>query len=138
MARKSDVYVVGILFAYEDRTEIKYVTSIETETKIAHWEDGKEAMTFSKDYAKDFAWALCLNGNTAIPMLKPDYLDLRNPDVEKEEEKFLEIYREDYKPTQFNEMLATLGLNDDEVGDAFMFKGTVVKSTLKNGGEKND
>lgn len=45
--------------------------------------------------------------------------------------RFLEIYREDYKPTQFNEMLATLGLNNDEVGDAFMFKGTVVKSTLK-------
>ena len=131
MARKTDNYVVGILFAYEDRTEIKYVTSIDMETKFAHWEGGKEAMTFSKDYAKDFAWALCLNGNTAIPMLKPDYLDLRNPDVEKEEEKFLEIYREDYKPTQFNEMLATLGLNDDEVGDAFMFKGTVVKSTLK-------
>ena len=130
MARKAEEYVVGILFAYEDRTEIKYVTSIDTQTKVAHWEDGKEAKIFSKDWAKDLAWALCLNGNAAIPMIKPNYLDLVNPDKEKEEEKFLEIYREDYKPTQFNEMLATLGLNDDEVGDAFMFKGTVVKSTL--------
>ena len=138
MARKSEEYVVGILFTYEDRTEVKYVTSIDTQTKVAYWEDGKEAKIFSKDWAKDLAWALCLNGNTAIPMIKADYLDLRNPDKEKEEEKFLEIYREDYKPTQFNEMLATLKLNDDEVGDAFMFKGTVVKSTLKNGGEKND
>lgn len=51
--------------------------------------------------------------------------------VNAEEEKYLEIYREDYKPTQFNEILASLGLNNDEVGDAFMFKGTVVKSTLK-------
>ena len=59
---------------------------------------------------------------------------------EKTEENYnptreLEIYREDYTEGQFNEMLATLGLNDDEVGDAFMFKGTVVKSTLKNGDE---
>lgn len=135
MARKAEEYVVGILFAYEDRTEIKYVTSIETETKVAHWKDGEEAMTFSKDYAKDLAWALSVNGNAAIPMIKADYLDLRNPEKEREEDKFLEIYREDYKPTQFNEMLATLGLNDDEVGDAFMFKGTVVKSTLKGSEE---
>ena len=55
--------------------------------------------------------------------------------VDTQEEKFLEIYREDYTEGQFNEMLATLGLNDDEVGDAFMFKGTVVKSTLKKGDE---
>ena len=130
MARKAEEYIVGILFAYEDRTEIKYVTEIDMQTKFAKWEDGKEAMTFSKDWAKDLAWALSLNGNPAIPMLKADYLDLRNPEKEREEDKCLEIYREDYKPTQFNEMLASLGLNDDEVGDAFMFKGTVVKSTL--------
>lgn len=137
MPKKSDEYVVGILFAYEDRTEIKYVTEIDMETKYAKWEDGKEAKIFSKDWAKDLAWALCLNGHTAIPMIKADYLDLVNPEKEREEEKFLEIYREDYAEGQFNEMLATLGLNDDEVGDAFIFKGTVVKSTL-NGGEKND
>lgn len=135
MARKAEEYIVGILFAYEDRTEIKYVTEIDMQTKFAKWEDGKEAMTFSKDWAKDLAWALSLNGNTAIPMIKADYLDLVNPEKEREEEKFLEIYREDYTEGQFNEMLASLGLNNDEVGDAFMFKGTVVKSTLKNGDE---
>ena len=131
MARKADEYVVGILFAYEDRMEIKYVTEIDMQTKFAKWEDGKEAKIFSKDWAKDLAWSLSLNGNPAIPMIKPDYLDLVNPEKEKDEEKFLEIYREDYKATQFCEMLSSLGLNDDEVGDAFMFKGTVVKSTLK-------
>ena len=41
--------------------------------------DGKEAKIFSKDWAKDLAWALCLNGNPAIPMIKPNYLDLVNP-----------------------------------------------------------
>lgn len=82
---KRDEYVVGILFAYEDRTEIKYVTSIDMETKYAHWEDGKEAKIFSKDWAKDLAWALCLNGNAAIPMIKPNYLDLRNPKTKEEE-----------------------------------------------------
>ena len=79
MARKAEEYVVGILFAYEDRTEIKYVTEIDMETKYAKWEAGKEAKIFSKDWAKDLAWALCLNGNAAIPMLKADYLTLQNP-----------------------------------------------------------
>ena len=83
MARKAkEEYVVGILSSYEDRTEIKYVTSIQTEPKVAHWEDGKEAMTFSKDYAKDLAFGLCVNGYTAIVMIKPDYLTLVNPESE--------------------------------------------------------
>ena len=84
MPKKSDEYVVGILFAYEDRTEIKYVTSIDTETKYAKWEDGKEAKIFSKDWAKDLAWALYLNGNPAIPMIKADYLTLQNPNAKED------------------------------------------------------
>ena len=36
-------------------------------------------MTFAKDYAKDLAWGLCVNGHAAIPMLKADYLNLTNP-----------------------------------------------------------
>lgn len=79
MARKADNYVVGILSVYEDRTEIKYVTNVEMQPKTAHWEAGKDAMTFSKDYAKDLAFGLCVNGYVAIPMLKADYLELKNP-----------------------------------------------------------
>ena len=37
-------------------------------------------MTFSKDDAKYLAWALCLNGNNAIPILKADYIILKNPE----------------------------------------------------------
>ena len=81
---KRDEYVVGMLFAYEDRTEIKYVTEIDTQTKYAKWEDGKEAIILSKDYAKDVAWALCINGYPAIVMLKPDYLTLQNPKANEE------------------------------------------------------
>lgn len=80
MARKADKYVIGILFVYEDRTEIKYVTKSDNIEKISYWEDGKEAMTFSKDDAKYLAWALCLNGNNAIPILKADYIILKNPE----------------------------------------------------------
>ena len=83
MARKAkEEYVIGILSSYEDRTEIKYVTSVQTEPKVAHWEDGKEAMEFSKDYAKDLAFGLCVNGYAAIVMIKPDYLTLVNPESE--------------------------------------------------------
>ena len=75
-------YAVGILFPYKDRTEIKYVTSVSSEPKVAKWDDGKEAMTFSKDYAKDLAFGLCVNGYAAIVMIKSDYLTLVNPESE--------------------------------------------------------
>ena len=35
MSRKAEEYVMGILFPYENRTEIKYVTSISSKSKIA-------------------------------------------------------------------------------------------------------
>lgn len=40
MARKAEEYVVGILCPYKDRTEIKYVTNVLNESKVAKWEDG--------------------------------------------------------------------------------------------------
>ena len=84
MSRLAVEYVVGILFPYENRTEIKYVTSISSKSKVAKWEDGQNAMTFSKAYAKDLAWGLTLNGNPAIAMLKESYLHLENPKIESE------------------------------------------------------
>ena len=42
-------------------------------------------MIFSKEYAKDLAFGLCMNGYVAIPMLKADYLNLGNPNIEREE-----------------------------------------------------
>ena len=84
MSRKAEECVVGILFPYENRTEIKYVTSISSKSKVAKWEDGQNAMTFSKAYAKDLAWGLTLNGNPAIAMLKESYLHLENPKIESE------------------------------------------------------
>ena len=87
MARKAEEYIVGILFPYKDRTEIKYVTNVSSEPKVAKWEDGKEAMTFSKVYAKDLAWGLTLNGNPAIIMLKESYLNLSNPKIVESDDK---------------------------------------------------
>lgn len=87
MARKAEEYVVGILFPYKDRTEIKYVTNVSSEPKIAKWEDGKEAITFSKAYVKDLAWGLTLNGHPAIAMLKESYLNLSNPRIVESEDK---------------------------------------------------
>ena len=86
MARKAEKYVIGVLFPYKDRTEIKYVTSVSSEHKVAKW-DGKEAMTFSKAYAKDLAWGLTLNGNPAIIMLKESYLNLSNPKIIESDDK---------------------------------------------------
>ena len=85
MAKKSENYVVGILFNHEDKTEIKFVTDVNSANKNAYWKSGEEAMVFSKEYAKDLAFGLCVNGYVAIPMLKADYLDLGNPNIEREE-----------------------------------------------------
>ena len=82
MARKTEQYVVGILFPTKTETTIKYVTSVQTNPKVAKWEDGKAAMTFAKEYAKDLAFGLCVNGHIAVPMIKADYLELVNPEGE--------------------------------------------------------
>ena len=79
MARKTEQYVIGILFPTKTETTIKYVTSVQTKPKVAKWEDGKPAMIFSKEYAKDLAFGLCVNNYIAVPMIKADYLDLANP-----------------------------------------------------------
>lgn len=84
MAKKAEQYVIGILFPTRTETTIKYVTSVQIEPKVAKWDDGEPAMIFSKDYAKDLAFGLCVNGYAAIPMLKADYLDLRNPESEED------------------------------------------------------
>lgn len=85
MSKKSETYVVGILFTYEDRTEIKFVTDLKRLEKEAYWNNDEEAMTFSKEYAKDLALGLCINGHVAIPMLKASYLNLSNAKSKKEE-----------------------------------------------------
>ena len=82
--RKPEQYVIGILFSTETETTIKYVTSVQTQPKVAKWDDGEPAMALSKEYAKDLAFGLCVNGYIAIPMLKADYLDLRNPGSESD------------------------------------------------------
>ena len=90
MARKAQEYVVGILFPYEDRTEIKYVTSVSRISNTARWDDGEDAMTFSKSYAKDLAVGLLWNGHNAIVMLKESYLNLKNPDAKADNEDVTE------------------------------------------------
>lgn len=83
MARKAEQYVVGILFSTKSETTIKYITSVQNEPKIAKWDDGEDAIIFSKDYAKDLAWGLCVNGYAAVPIIKADYLNLANPKKEE-------------------------------------------------------
>lgn len=63
------------------------MTNVSSESKVAKWEDGKEAITFSKAYAKDLAWGLTLNGNPAIAMLKESYLNLSNPKIVESEDE---------------------------------------------------
>lgn len=85
MSKQIEQYVVGILFYTKDIIKIKFVTSVNNHPKIAKWEDDKEAMVFSKQYATDLAFGLCVNGHIAIPMLKADYLTLGNPTSEGDE-----------------------------------------------------
>lgn len=72
---KKQMYAIGILF--KDNT-IKYVTGI-GERNWAKWESGKEAMEFSKEMALDMCKGFAWNGISAIPILKLDWVDLKNP-----------------------------------------------------------
>ena len=82
---KAQEYVVGILFSRENRTEVEFVTGVSNETKTAMWESGKKAQVFTKSYAQDLAFGLVFHGYGAIVMLKPDYLNLENPEKESGE-----------------------------------------------------
>ena len=84
MARKTEEYVIGILFPKKDRTEIKYVTSV-GDHHTAYWEDGKKAEIFAKSTALDMCQGFAWNGIAAIPILKESYITFENP-VESEEE----------------------------------------------------
>lgn len=50
--------------------------------------------------------------------------------VFEEGRKYLDIYREDYAPGQFREILRTLDVSDSQAGDGFMLACNVVRSTL--------
>lgn len=82
--KSTEEYVIGILFPTDNETTIKYVTEVQTDPKVAKWEDGKEAKTFSKDYANDLVFGLCTNGYPAISIIKTGCLLLKNPEKKTE------------------------------------------------------
>lgn len=82
MARKREEYAIGILFT--DGT-IRYVTEI-LPKHVAKWEDGKPAIYFPKETAKDICMGFGLNFTAAVPILKQDWIDLKNPEKETDSE----------------------------------------------------
>ena len=73
---KRQMYAIGIL---QRDSKIKYVTGIQ-ERNWAKWEDGKEAMYFSKEMALDMCKGFAWNGISAIPILQLDWIILKNPE----------------------------------------------------------
>lgn len=51
-------------------------------------------------------------------------------------QKYLEIYREDYPENTFNEILLSLHLDNDQVGDAFGVYCIIDEDSLKKGDEE--
>jgi len=74
MAKTTEQYAVGIL---KEGNKIAYVTSL-GEGKTAKWEKGKEAMYFSKSWALDMCYGFAWNGIAGIPILKQDFITLKN------------------------------------------------------------
>ena len=74
MARKTELYAIGIIM---QDNRMLYVTST-GEKHTARWEDGKDAMLFTKDIAKDMCQGFAWNGIPTVPVLKLDYINLRN------------------------------------------------------------
>ena len=79
MAKRTE-YAIGILF---NNGKIKFVTRL-GEHNIAYWEDGKQALYFSKEWALDICEGFARNGISAVPIMKQDFMILINP-VEIEE-----------------------------------------------------
>ena len=68
MANKHFYYV---LIACE-KGQGKFVTKVDNTTKYAHWNIKDKPMEFSKQYAEDLAYCLCLNFNPAF-VLRSDF-----------------------------------------------------------------
>ena len=68
MANKHFYYV---LIACENG-QGKFVTKVDNTTKYAHWNIKDKPMEFSKKYAEDLAYCLCLNFNPAF-VLRSDF-----------------------------------------------------------------
>lgn len=74
MAKRTE-YAVGIL---RPNGKIKFVTGL-GEHHVAYWEDGKDALYFSKDFALDMCKGFAWNGISAVPIMKQDFINLYNP-----------------------------------------------------------
>ena len=77
---KQQLYAIGIL---KTGNMIKYVTEI-GEHHTAKWQDGKEAKYFSKAFVLDVCQGFAWNGIAAIPILKQEFITLRNEVAENE------------------------------------------------------
>ena len=67
--------------------KILFVTEI-LDRNYAKWEEGKEAIEFTKTMAESMCVGFTWNGYTAMPILKVDYLKYRN--LTESEEKEIE------------------------------------------------
>ena len=81
MAKKKVEYVVGVL---QKDGSYKYVTDL-GDHHTAYWKDGKEAMTFSLEWATDMCRGFAWNGIVGQPMVKLEWRDYINPEKKEEE-----------------------------------------------------
>lgn len=65
---KTQHYFVAI----NTRKGLKFITSL-GDHHTAYWEDGKDAMKFTKDWAKDITVGLFWNGYEAVTILDVGY-----------------------------------------------------------------
>ena len=66
----------------ESANRIKYVTDINSRTKVARWEAGKPAMHFSKYSAEDLVFGLVANGFQAAVLRAPSFMEPVNEESE--------------------------------------------------------
>lgn len=82
MAKKKVEYVVGVQM---DDGSYRYVTEINNMNRTARWDAGKQAITFSEEWAIDLCRGFAWNGIVGQPMIKLDWRDYINPEKEEEE-----------------------------------------------------
>ncbi len=71
-------YAYHVAIIDPDTNSLKFLTSVNNQTKYARWEDDQPAKLFTKTAADDMLLGLVCNGHNAVVIKCPPHYDLSN------------------------------------------------------------
>ena len=71
-------YIYHVAIIDHNTNQLRFVTEIMNQTRVAKWEDGKPAKKFTKTLADDLMFGLICNGYDAVVVKAAQHLELSN------------------------------------------------------------